>query len=93
MSLMARYLDIPLRYQMEVMGSRSSIRDETGSAKYPLYIKGADQERFDIGVFFMNKNVEQILDAIGVHPEDLRKTLCNLHKVYEQATKALNPAQ
>lgn len=87
LSLMGRYLDVPMRYQMEVMGSRSSIYDENRLEKLPLYIKGADPDRFTRGVFFMNKNVEQILDAVGVPPDSLRKTLCNIHKVYVEASE------
>ena len=89
LTLMARYLDVPLRYQMEVMGSRSTIYDDSRTTKFPLYLKGADPDRFASALFFINKNVEQILDSIGVQPDSLYKTLSNLYKVYLEADEKI----
>lgn len=89
LSLMSRYLDVPLRYQMEVMGSRSSIYDDTRTMKFPLYLKGADPDRFTNALFFINKNVEQILDSVGIKPDNLLRTLSNLRLVYAEADEKL----
>ncbi|KAI9278965.1 UV radiation resistance protein and autophagy-related subunit 14-domain-containing protein [Phascolomyces articulosus] len=82
-SMLAFYLDIPLRYPIRPMGSRASIKDPvssiSGPTEFPLYAKGVDRYRFEFGVFLLNKNIEQLMNAYGLIVIDLRYTLPNIH--------------
>ncbi|KAL9556577.1 hypothetical protein MBANPS3_001805 [Mucor bainieri] len=82
-SMLAYYLEIPLRYPTTPMSSRSTIRDLvsliSGSRDFPLYAKGVDRYRFEFGVFLLNKNIEQLMNAYGLIVIDLRHTLPNIH--------------
>ncbi|KAI7855235.1 UV radiation resistance protein and autophagy-related subunit 14-domain-containing protein [Circinella umbellata] len=82
-SMLAFYLDIPLRYPIRPMGSRASIKDPVssinGPTEFPLYAKGVDRYRFEFGVFLLNKNIEQLMNAYGLIVIDLRYTLPNIH--------------
>ncbi|CEP13861.1 hypothetical protein [Parasitella parasitica] len=82
-SMLAYYLEIPLRYPTTPMSSRSTITDLvsliSGSREFPLYAKGVDRYRFEFGVFLLNKNIEQLMNAYGLIVIDLRHTLPNIH--------------
>ncbi|EGG16123.1 hypothetical protein DFA_09795 [Cavenderia fasciculata] len=79
--LASRYLDIPLRYPMTPMASRSFIKDEIShhsSSKFPLYSKGVEKRIFDYAVFLLNKNLEQLLSSQGLGMFSLKETLPNV---------------
>ncbi|RUS20798.1 UV radiation resistance protein and autophagy-related subunit 14-domain-containing protein [Endogone sp. FLAS-F59071] len=80
--MLAYYLGLPLRYPMRPMGSRAKVTDPVsvvqGSRDFPLYSKGVDRYRFEYGVFLLNKNIEQLMNAYGLIVMDLRHTLANL---------------
>eukprot|EP01133_Synstelium_polycarpum_P008694 gene8694-10214_t len=79
--LASRYLDIPLRYPMTPMASRSFIKDEIShhsSSKFPLYSKGVERRIFDYAVFLLNKNLEQLLHSQGLATFSLKETLPNV---------------
>ncbi|KAI9255516.1 UV radiation resistance protein and autophagy-related subunit 14-domain-containing protein [Sporodiniella umbellata] len=82
-SLLAFYLEIPLRYPTKYMGSRATIKDLisliSGYREFPLYAKGVDPYRYEFGVFLLNKNIEQLMNAYGLIVMDLRHTLPNIH--------------
>ncbi|KAI9004838.1 UV radiation resistance protein and autophagy-related subunit 14-domain-containing protein [Phycomyces nitens] len=82
-SMLAFYLSIPLRYPITPMGSRATIKDLVsligGPKDFPLYSKGVDSWRFEFGVFLLNKNIEQLMNAYGLIVIDLRFTLPNIH--------------
>ena len=64
MVLLAKYLEIPLRYRMIFRGSRSVICDDvTASSQFPLYFKNMEERRFELGVILLNKNIEQMLQV------------------------------
>jgi len=84
--MLAKYLDIPLRYSIISKCSRSGIINIQSASKglYPLYSRGVDSSRFQYAVFLLNKNVEQLLDSKeqGLkQPRELRETLPNLKKL------------
>lgn len=61
---------VPLRYPIILLGSRSSIRDDLSnqaSNKFPLYSRGVDRTRFEYGVFLLNKDLEQVRCVSCVH--------------------------
>ncbi|ORZ02795.1 UV radiation resistance protein and autophagy-related subunit 14-domain-containing protein [Syncephalastrum racemosum] len=82
-AMLAFYLNIPLRYPITPMSSRASILDPvsliSGDKEFPLYAKGVDRYRFEFGVFLLNKNIEQLMNAYGLIVMDLRHTLPNIH--------------
>lgn len=67
-SLLAKYLQVPLRYFPQPLASRSSMRDEVlnHAMEYPLYFKGVDQNAFETGVLMLRRDVRQLLNAQGV---------------------------
>ncbi|ORY75144.1 hypothetical protein BCR37DRAFT_395644 [Protomyces lactucae-debilis] len=46
--------------------------------RYPLFYSKADMPRFNYGVYLLNKNVEQLMQARGLVCGDIRDTLINL---------------
>ncbi|CAM9283936.1 unnamed protein product [Ectocarpus sp. 8 AP-2014] len=66
--MLAKYLQISLRYQVIYNASRSAVRDNvTGvGVAYPLFRRGVEKERFDRGVYLLGRDVEQMLTARGV---------------------------
>jgi len=79
--MISKYLEVPLRYPMIPMCSRSVIRDDISqqvSPKFPLYSRGVDRTRFEYAVFLLNKNLEQLLNSQGLDVITLRHTLPNL---------------
>ncbi|KAG5187050.1 hypothetical protein JKP88DRAFT_308087 [Tribonema minus] len=69
-SLLAKYLNVTLRYQLFCGASRSAVRDAVlGTPAYPLFRRGAETERFERGVALLSRDVEQLLAARGLaHP-------------------------
>eukprot|EP00903_Cladosiphon_okamuranus_P012891 g12037.t1 len=66
--MLAKYLQVPLRYQVIYNASRSAMRDNVTGAgvAYPLFRRGVEKERFDRGVYLLGRDVEQMLTARGV---------------------------
>ncbi|KAL6054767.1 RING-type E3 ubiquitin transferase [Balamuthia mandrillaris] len=92
--LISKYLEVPLRYPITPMCSRSSITDEISggdntSVTYPLYAHGADRKDFRFGVFLLNRNMEQLLNSQGWEIITLRHTLPNLHNLIQNGKKNL----
>jgi len=78
--MLAKYLDVPLRYHMLPRCSRSSVTDDISNrGLYPLYSKGAERTRFEYAVFLLNKNLEQLLHSQKLQVTNLRDTLPNLN--------------
>jgi len=74
--MLAFYLDIPLRYPITPMCSRSFIIDEILQhqvEKFPLYSRGVDRTRFEYAFYLLNKNVEQLLNSNGLTIVSLKK--------------------
>lgn len=60
--------------------------------EFPLFLDDhakatGDARRFAYGVFLLNKNVQQILDAYGLESRGPRKTLENVARLFQYATK------
>lgn len=66
---MLRYLDLPLRYPITPMCSRSAIRDEVAGALsdkdrvLPLYAKTKEKGSFEAGIGLFKKDLQQLIDA------------------------------
>ncbi len=80
--LMAMYLQVPLRYPLQPVSSRSLVRDPVsiigGSRSFPLYTHGMPPNRFHWAVYLLNKNIEQLFNALQLNLDDLRITLFNI---------------
>ncbi|RHY37681.1 hypothetical protein DYB25_013212, partial [Aphanomyces astaci] len=66
--LVAKYLNVNLRYAIVHLSSRSYMRDDVNDphGEYPLYKRGVDKDRFDKAFLFLRKDVEQMLLARGL---------------------------
>ncbi|KAL6503579.1 hypothetical protein OROGR_025502 [Orobanche gracilis] len=100
-SLIASYLQVPLRYPLRLGGSRTYICDYTPSIEhpesnttldsitststkpmeFPLFIEGQDSTRAAYAVFLLNKDLEQLLNFIGVKSLGPRHVLSNLKEL------------
>lgn len=100
-SLIASYLQVPLRYPLRFGCSRSYIRDcapsiepassdsvsgslasTTGKPiEFPLFLEGQESTRAAYGVFLLNKDLEQLLNYIGVNSLGPRHVLANLKEL------------
>ncbi|KAF9912800.1 hypothetical protein EC991_008662 [Linnemannia zychae] len=85
--MLAHYLNVPLRYPLTPMGSRAFVVDPVsllvGPKEFPLFGKGQDRNRFEYGVFLLNKDVEQLMNSQGLQFMDLRQTLPNIRYLME----------
>lgn len=83
-SMISQFLDVPLRYPVKHLGSRSKITDHIiikipdREREFPLYSKGKDKVQFNYGVYLLNKNVAQLRYYCGYLTHNLRPTLQNL---------------
>lgn len=94
--MISKWLQVPLRYTMIPMCSRSFIRDDIAqetSPKFPLYSRGMDRPRFEYAVFLLNKNLEQLMSFQGLDIISLRQTLPNLQRLYQVADPESSSAQ
>ncbi|XP_057514983.1 vacuolar protein sorting 38-like isoform X1 [Actinidia eriantha] len=100
-SLIASYLEVPLRYPLRLGGSRSYIHDyapsleptssesastsllssNTKATEFPLFLDGQETTRAAYAVFLLNKDVEQLLNFIGVKSLGPRHVLANLKEL------------
>ncbi|ODV98271.1 hypothetical protein PACTADRAFT_757 [Pachysolen tannophilus NRRL Y-2460] len=83
--LLSHYLAIPLRYPIEPFGSNSYICDPISQLKnsklFPLWCKDNINSihRFEYGLILLGKNIEQLLEVVGVRGiADPRNLLGNL---------------
>ncbi|KAG0273495.1 hypothetical protein BGZ95_010694 [Linnemannia exigua] len=85
--MLAHYLNVPLRYPLTPMGSRAFVVDPVslliGPKDFPLFGKGQDRNRFEYGVFLLNKDIEQLMNSQGLQFMDLRQTLPNIRYLME----------
>nr|CAD7408920.1 unnamed protein product [Timema poppensis] len=78
------FLQVPLRYPIVHVGSRSKIIDLMADKipdkdrEFPLFSRGKDKLQFNYGVYLLNKNIAQLRWYCGVPTQDLRATLPNL---------------
>lgn len=91
LSTFASVLDTPLRYPVKLLGSQSSIIDHirvleenrTVSREFPLFLKKAqcsrtDWERYEYGIYLLNKNLTQLRWQCGKQTSDVRPLLQNV---------------
>ncbi|KAM5445431.1 hypothetical protein MaudCBS49596_007490 [Microsporum audouinii] len=91
--LLSFYLSVPLPYPVRPYLSTSSIQDpiSAGLAQrtFPLYPTNT-QYRFEYGVFLLNKNIEYLMNRLGLRVLDLRQTLPNLKYLLYMLTAGTN---
>lgn len=100
-SLIAFYLEIPLRYPLRLGGSRTYICDYAPSVEptssdftsislssstskpmeFPLFLEGQDTTRSAYAVFLLNKDLEQLLNCIGIESLGPRHVLANMKEL------------
>lgn len=91
-SLIALYIEIPLRYPLRVGASRTYICDYAPSFEYisdlaskptefPLFLESQDTTRLAYAVFLLNKDIEQLLNGVGVESLGRRHVLANFKEL------------
>ncbi|PGH03408.1 hypothetical protein AJ79_07374 [Helicocarpus griseus UAMH5409] len=79
--LLSFYLSVPLPYPVQPYLSHSFIQDPISAnlaqRTFPLYPVNTHY-RFQYGVFLLNKNIEYIMNRMGLRVIDIRHTLPNL---------------
>jgi UV radiation resistance-associated gene protein len=82
--LAAKYLQIPLRYEVIYCSSRSMIRDAVvGSGRaLPLFKRGVERERFDRALLWLQKDVEQLMLLRGYVYDRKKSILGNLKQLF-----------
>lgn len=85
MLLASKYLEVPLRYQLLFMGSRSLVRDPVLAGQdntFPLFKKNIEKDRFERAVSWLRGNVEQLLCSRGLVYDPSKPLLHNLSTVF-----------
>lgn len=89
--LLAKYLELPLRYPIAYAASKSLIRDPMlagasvivgQSATLPLYRKGVERDKFEKALTLLQKNIEQIVHSVGLNYNAKSGMLGNLNEVF-----------
>ncbi|CAO2817518.1 unnamed protein product [Amaranthus hypochondriacus] len=98
-SLIASYLQVPLRYPLRLGGSHSYIKDfapsidmsgssvtalasANKSLEFPLFLDGQDATRAVYAIFLLNKDIEQLLNFVGMNSLGPRHVLANLKELF-----------
>ena len=95
---MSQYLKIPLRYKLSCKSSRSYVTDLVtpnieGSRHFPLYPVSGERLRFEYGVFLLNKNIQQIMNVLGIPVKNLKSLLSNLLTIHHHLASVLQKIQ
>ncbi len=91
LALLSKYLQVPLRYFPELVGSRTRIRDDVvmpsgtssqqqqavAGLEYPLYWKGVEQRQFATGQKLLALDVVQVR-AVSSLPASTAATGCSM---------------
>ena len=99
LQLLSAYCDIPCRYPVRTLCSKSVICEpaladgEYAEIRFPLFADNSavkaekGRTRLDIGIFLLNKDIEQFLNAFGLEGQGIgrRATLPNLYKLLHAA--------
>ncbi|KAK9915911.1 hypothetical protein WJX75_005884 [Coccomyxa subellipsoidea] len=56
--------------------------------EFPLFLDGSERMRFRYAVFLLNKDIEQLLNAHGLHSTGINQLLQNLYKLLAAAASA-----
>jgi hypothetical protein len=94
--MIAKYLNVPFRYPIRPLCSRSTIRDDIDpnlaekDREYPLFAKGKEKVAFEQGVTLLNKNIQQLVDACVASGTtyDPNSTLPNLRLLMSHCTSS-----
>ena len=72
--MLSKYLQVPVRYRIVHFSSRSFLKDRVQGVggEFPLYRRGVDRERFETGVMYLNRNVQQLVCSRGLTGIDER---------------------
>ena len=83
-SLVSKYLQVPLRYLPQHFVSRSSIKDEIlmHTKEWPLYLKGVDRDQIRVGFRMLQRDVKQILSSQGIAYIESGHILLNLNLLF-----------
>ena len=84
--LTAKFMGLTLRYSPLVQGSRSmmcdSANNNTSTGILPLFRRGAEKDKFDRAVMWLERDVQQILKSSGATYSSKAGMLENLHSFF-----------
>lgn len=84
LSLLSKYLQAPLRYQMLYFSSRSMMRDAVSGISVPLYRKDIELARFRRAMVWLRRNVEQLLALRGLTFDKNCHVLAGVHRLFAE---------
>jgi len=81
---LSKFLGICLKSPLKPCLTHSSVLAEMSptATEFPLCMKGSEKMHFEYGVYLLNKNIEQVLLAIGFKKTHMKNTLPNLSAIY-----------
>jgi hypothetical protein len=86
--VIAKLIDVPLRFDLLFHGSQNWIVDKTHSEleSYPLFHRNGkrDRSRFNYALFLLNRNIAQLRQHFQLPTTDLRLTLNNLLGLFRE---------
>nr|GMD31576.1 UV radiation resistance-associated gene protein isoform X1 [Ipomoea batatas] len=75
------------------MASNSSVTSNSNQMEFPLFLEGQDSTRAAYAVFLLNKDLEQLLNYIGVTSLGPRHVLANLKELVRTIMSPNNPLE
>ena len=87
-TLLSRYLHVPLRYRLYCNSSRSAVQDDRGTV-FPLFqARPVEREQVEYGVVLLERNVECICSSRGIvawdnNNKESPHILEKVHMIYE----------
>ena len=93
LTVIAAYYDVPLRYPIVPMGSRSSVRDDVTAPyplkEYPLYFKGQDSRYPRYAYALLKCNMDQMLQARGIKGQSSKLLLSLQRFIFNETGTAV----
>ncbi|KAI9184268.1 hypothetical protein H9P43_003321 [Blastocladiella emersonii ATCC 22665] len=80
--------DLPNRYHITVLGSKSTIQDPVSDQVYPLFEQNTSPFLFEYGVFLLNNCIAEMLESRGIPVTNLQMTLANLKLLIDSVAQA-----
>ena len=83
-TLLSRYLHVPLRYRLYCNSSRSAVQDDRGTV-FPLFqARPVEREQVEYGVVLLERNIECIGISRGIHwAKESTHILEKIHLIYD----------
>uniref|UniRef100_A0A915B8W9 UV radiation resistance-associated gene protein n=2 Tax=Parascaris univalens TaxID=6257 RepID=A0A915B8W9_PARUN len=88
LNLIAQILNVPLRFPMSFLASRSTIVNPLTAEIFPLYSSSKNRDKFEEALQYLNRNIGQLRFDCGLTTRNIGTTLANLHDLLVHLTIA-----